>query len=616
MSDNKYDDTELDYLIMDELADKVVHPEKKGLISLRKMLMVIIGVCWLVPITIIFITMSYSYRIGIVQKTEELLKDEVKNFSVNVSYNINEAINVSKNISYDMQLEEIWRKYKGKDMRKAEFNKKASSIIRTKFYHDSRFENAIFYLSDNPDQIFPGSLTEKQFFTDEVEKVSLEITKEDTPSAFVKVIDGKIYVIRNLYTTRGYTKFGTLIVALDTSKLFQEINRSDIYKMFFFVDDNTSLVTNGINLEEEEKSKIIDKLVTVYKEKENNKISILSDKIGQYEGYLYPKKYKDYRLGTALIVKTDDVYSELETLVALIIFLVLLFIPIIGFVVYFVSTQVTSPIAKFVAASKEMRSGQIGVQIKGNKNNMPNQEFAYLMVSFNKMSSKIKELFEFAHSEQLARKDAKILALQSQINPHFLNNTLEMMNWQARMAGDIQVTKMIEALSTLLDYSMDRSNKRLIYLSEELRCADAYCYIISMRFGQRLQIEKEIDESLLQQMVPQLILQPLLENAVMHGVERIKRGTIWLKAYRQDQNMVLEVCNTGEILTEENQVKINQILSGQLQIENTPGKHVSLGIRNVNERINLIYGKQYGLTIRSTQPGQTTATITIPISEI
>ena len=190
------------------------------------------------------------------------------------------------------------------------------------------------------------------------------------------------------------------------------------------------------------------------------------------------------------------------------------------------------------------------------------------------------------------------------------------MNWQARMAGDIQVTKMIEALSTLLDYSMDRSNKRLIYLSEELRCADAYCYIISMRFGQRLQIEKEIDESLLQQMVPQLILQPLLESAVMHGVERIKRGTIWLKAYRQDQNMILEVCNTGEILSEEAQSKINQILTGQLQIENTPGKHVSLGIRNVNERINLIYGKQYGLTIQSNQPGQTTATITIPISEI
>lgn len=93
-----------------------------------------------------------------------------------------------------------------------------------------------------------------------------------------------------------------------------------------------------------------------------------------------------------------------------------------------------------------------------------------------------------------------------QINPHFLNNTLEIMNWQARMSGDITICKMIESLGTVLDYHMDREDKRVIRLSEELRCADAYFYIISMRFGKRLVVERKIDNGLLQAMVPQLIL--------------------------------------------------------------------------------------------------------------
>ncbi|HCA69648.1 MAG TPA: two-component sensor histidine kinase, partial [Lachnospiraceae bacterium] len=199
-------------------------------------------------------------------------------------------------------------------------------------------------------------------------------------------------------------------------------------------------------------------------------------------------------------------------------------IPVFIYMLYFVSHHITKPMSRMIQAAQDIEKGDIGMQIEGEP--MPNKEFAVLMESFNHMSSEIKYLFHTAYNEKIARKDAKILALQSQINPHFLNNTLEMMNWQARMAGDVTVSKMIEALGTLLNSSMSRSNKKMIPLSEELRSVDAYCYIISMRFGKRLKIEKEIDENLLQTMVPRLILQPLIENAVVHGVETVKSGII------------------------------------------------------------------------------------------
>ncbi|MDF2486518.1 MAG: signal transduction histidine kinase, LytS, partial [Herbinix sp.] len=146
------------------------------------------------------------------------------------------------------------------------------------------------------------------------------------------------------------------------------------------------------------------------------------------------------------------------------------------------------------------------------------------------------------------------------------------------------------------------------------RCVDAYCYIISMRFGKRLKIEKEIDHELLQLEVPQLILQPLIENAVVHGVEKVKNGTIWIKVYQEDKHVILQIINTGKTMTEEDLVRVQTILEGKYdQTEEQGGRHEALGIHNVNERIKLIYGEEYGLTIRPITDTETASTITIPI---
>jgi two-component system sensor histidine kinase YesM len=189
-----------------------------------------------------------------------------------------------------------------------------------------------------------------------------------------------------------------------------------------------------------------------------------------------------------------------------------------------------------------------------------------------------------------------------------------MMNWQARMAGDITVSKMIENLGTLLNYSMDRSNRKLIYLAEELRCVDAYCYIISMRFGKRLKIEKDVDEELLQLKVPQLILQPLIENAVVHGVETVKSGIIRINVYKEGSNAILKIINSGKDMTAEDMERVEQILNGTYeQKPEEKARHESMGIHNVNERIKLIYGEEYGLTIQPIGDGETASAITIPL---
>ena len=334
-------------------------------------------------------------------------------------------------------------------------------------------------------------------------------------------------------------------------------------------------------------------------------------KQGGYNGYLFQETYDNYNIGVIFWIDRKEIYSSLYDLYWIVALMLALFVPLITYGVFFLKKEIRRPIARLIKASKQMEEGQIGIEIQGET--MPNAEFTYLMNSFNSMSSQVKYLFDYVYDEKLARKDAQIQALQAQINPHFLNNTLEMMNWQARMSGDVIISKMIESLGTVLDYRINRANVKEIHLAEELQCTDAYFYIMSMRFGQRLQIKKEIDDSLLDLLVPPLILQPIVENAIVHGIETVKSGTIRLIIYHDEENVYLQVRNSGKEINDEEMRRIKLLLDGDNeQLPKKQGRHTSIGIRNVNLRVKLVYGDEYGLYFEQTKEGITISTIIIP----
>ncbi len=597
---------------------KILKKERTSKIKLsfRRSLIAIIVLCWVVPISIIFIFTAISYRNEIIVKVETLIKEEMRNFTTFTEYKINESINVSKKISYDLIFENPWKKYKEGKMTGTELYRTINSSLRSRFSGDKRFVMAVFYFADDPQKLFytaRGSEIYINGYRNEVHSEALKITNQDTTQVHVMIINNKIYIIRNFYTTTNYTKFGTLVLELDQDTLFADaVLEGEARKILLYANNTDSnLIYGADNIEDLSDSTLIEKLKSEYSV---NASGITNINYKKYGGYLYQLKSSDCHLAIAMVVDHTIEYAELNSLIYFMIIILLIIVPILFIILHFLSYQITKPMGKLINASKELEKGEIGAQITGE---MPNEEFSYLRESFNKMSSEVKNLFDYAYTEKLARKDAKIMALQSQINPHFLNNTLEMMNWQARMAGDVTVSKMIEALGTLLDYSMDRTNRRLIRLAEELRCADAYFYIISMRFGQRLEIEKEIDEELLQIQVPQLILQPLLENAVKHGVEKVKNGIIRLKVFKEDDTFKLMVCNTGKEMTKEDEGNIYNILNQDpSKFDKNSQKRITLGIRNVNERIKLIYGDMYGLTIKAIESGETAAVITIPLEMV
>ncbi len=586
---------------------------KNTSISLRRRLLFLVVVSWIVPVCIIFIFITMSYYNSIIEKTEMLMEEGLKNFTSFHSQKIDEAISISKKTSYELTIEKAWREYNDGNMNDVEFHKEVTGNLRSVYYNDKRFVMSVLYLKDNPEQIYYTSRKQKSYdnYIENVQDKAFEITNLDSSDAHIRVIGGKVYIIRNLYTTRNYIKFGTLVVELDKKRLFEGNLLNKDYKLGYYINDTESFIAYDSTLEDDSSTFILHKIKQQYSSNTNRKIVKLED--SNFTGLLYQQKFDDYHFGAVLIADKSIIYSELKHLIHIMILILLVIIPVFIYMLYFISKHITTPMGRMIKATKEIEKGKIGTEIKGAS--MPNAEFSSLMDSFNRMSSEVKYLFDYAYNEKLARKEAKIIALQSQINPHFLNNTLEMMNWQARMAGDMEVSKMIEALGTLLDYSMDRTNRKLISLAEELRCGDAYLYIVSMRFGQRLRVEKEVDPELLQIQVPQLILQPILENAITHGVEKVKNGRVKVKMYREENMVILQVINTGKGMTKEDIIRVKKILAGNREGITGKGKHVSLGIHNVNERIKLIYGEEYGLTIEAVDiegTEGTASTITIP----
>ena len=299
------------------------------------------------------------------------------------------------------------------------------------------------------------------------------------------------------------------------------------------------------------------------------------------------------------------IIGELDMVKYIGVIVLIFMIPLVMMVIIFFNRKVTKPIKSLVEAAHKITNKKYGFQVTKLSSSY---EFDYLGNVFNEMSLELQYQFEQIYMEELALRDAKIKALQSQINPHFLNNTLEIINWEARLGGNQRVSGMIEALSTMLNATMNRKNQHVIPLEEELSYVDSYLYIIRQRFQGKIEVVKNIDEQLLTYEVPRLIIQPIVENAIEHGTSTLRQGKIIISIYEDMEDIVVDIEDNGT-LTDQDIKKINQILNS----EGVLGSETSLnlGIRNVNQRLRILYGERYGLTINTNQNNHTVSRIRI-----
>lgn len=260
------------------------------------------------------------------------------------------------------------------------------------------------------------------------------------------------------------------------------------------------------------------------------------------------------------------------------------------------SRGITRPVEQLVTAMREMGRGEFGRRLPASGTD----EMQYLTEKYNEMGERIQTLIRENYEIEIRNKESEIMALNLQMNPHFLYNTLNIINMMALEEGNDEVSKMLISLSEMLQYTF-RNRQELVTFKEEYLWLRNYIYIMQSRYEGRFEPCYEVEENVLDKKVPKLLLQPLVENSIIHGFKGIKGGGILtLAASEQRGKMVITVQDNGRGMNSE---ELEQAMRGD---------HSRIGLSSAVRRLLLIYEGEGSLEVE-TEPGEgTTITIRIP----
>lgn len=295
------------------------------------------------------------------------------------------------------------------------------------------------------------------------------------------------------------------------------------------------------------------------------------------------------------------------------VWLLLLIIGLLLLLTYWFSLTITRPVHQLTKAANELSKGRFDIQIKIESNDeiaFLAKTFDHMRININNLISEIQQKAQLEHELQqnkLLLKESQLRSLQSQINPHFLFNTLNTLSKKAYLEGAEETSDLLVSVAGLLRYNLKRLD-RSVTLYEEVIVLQQYMEIQKARFTDRLEFHMDIDESCLKMQIPGLTLQPIVENAVIHAIEPEEDGgSIWFRVIDGIERVTIEIEDDGVGMTED---KIKQILEERL-VE-TKGHSTGIGFSNVVKRLRLFYGYEDVIHIESKEGSGTKVVLKIP----
>lgn len=519
-----------------------------------------------------------------------------------------ESETASKNASYLNVIREAYLTYQNGGNRR-DFQTTVFTFLEQQYMFHKNCQSVNLVFREYPDDIYytynnstGGTYRDITYFKTYVAEDLLEEMDDLDTRTELRSYDGRLYMIRNLVDSK-FHPFAILAIELNEESLLESLKSVWGYENAAVYLDGTYALSmegdDGLHYGEAQQKQLA----------ENG--SFIEHASGRQNPYVY-KRLKLYHSTLDCVVELDRsaIYAEITTIRYVYGILAVFALPLVFIIYNFLNKRVNRPVQDLIKVFDVVRAGEYGTQIENMANS---EEFYHMEESFNYMSSQLKQQFDKIYMEEIALRDAKIMALQSQINPHFLNNTLEIINWEARLNGNMRVSQMIEALSTMLEATMNRKADPYNTVAEEMEYVDAYLYIITQRYGEKFTCRKEIDESLLNYKIPRLIVQPIAENAIEHGMSITREGELVIRLYRKREDLLCIEIENNRPLSEEDQAKIHKLLKEE---PNPQKEHrVSLGIRNVDQRLRMMYGPECGLFITNNKSNHTVSTILVKIDE-
>lgn len=306
------------------------------------------------------------------------------------------------------------------------------------------------------------------------------------------------------------------------------------------------------------------------------------------------------------VIKGTGIFLNMLKTRLFIVFVILLIIFIVILINSYISFRVTNPIRELEKSVKALEEGNLDADIYMGGS----YEVQHLGKSVQDMKFRIKGLMQDIVNEHEEKRKSEFDSLQAQINPHFLYNTLDIIVWQIENEKQSEAVHTVTALARFFRLSLGKG-KNIVTVKDEIDHVKNYLMIQHMRFKNKFDYEFDIAEDVLELPSLKLMLQPLVENAIYHGMEFMDGdGLITVKAWRKEDELYLSVADNGLGMTED---KVEMILTGKSTSGN--GRGSGIGVKNVNERIKLYFGEAYGLTIDSEPDEGTTVIIHLPAKD-
>lgn len=575
----------------------------KKTISFQARVVALLVVCWLLPLIVIAV-------VNINYMTSDRLQNQISKEIERMQYadhsmvqRMERLVEASRSASHDRVLIETYEKYHGGVISQHQYMNDSFLYVREKYGRDAGILMATLWYREDPKRLYCSTFNTQEGATyaavdhywqrdhDAIAKLSKTI---DTKAVFVRR-GSRLYLVRNLLN-QDYDHVATLVLLLNPDYCFRS------YRVF---PEDVSITVQLDDYEIQIQGNQVTRDETGV------------DRMDGPAGYSWSRdilrifhtfKQEDHQFTTMIRYGEGTGFALFRGMDSFFVTMLLLLLPLIAILLREFYKHVTTPIRKMMAGADRIEAGELGYQLDFEPKST---EFKYLTESFNKMSSRLEYQFHHIYEEELALRDAKIKALQSHINPHFMNNTLEIINWEARMAGNDKVSEMIESLAILMNAGIDRKMRPVIPLSEEMVYVNAYLHIIKERLGSRLTLINEFPEDIMGYMVPRLILQPVIENAIEHGVVENGRGTVLLYGYREGDFLYLEIMNEAA-MSAEDEAKVARLLAPDYDTSKEASGN--LGIANVNQRLRIIYGESSGLTVKKVDEDHVCARLTIRVN--
>ena len=298
----------------------------------------------------------------------------------------------------------------------------------------------------------------------------------------------------------------------------------------------------------------------------------------------------------------DEMLSGTDEIINMYYLLAIVLIIVAMFLAVLLTNKITLPLRRLENSMKAVEEGNFEVEIASPE---VRDEIGNLIFSFQIMIRKIKQLIENNNREQEEKRKSELNALQAQINPHFLYNTLDSIIWMAEDGNTKDVVLMTSALAKLLRKSISNKHE-LVTIAEEIEYTKSYLTIQKMRYKDKLKYSIDVDPAIENKEIIKLIIQPLVENAIYHGIKyKEGMGTIFIEAGYHDKGILIRVIDDGQGMSEE---QLRHIYD-EREIDT---KKNSVGVLNVHRRIQLYYGSEYGIGFVSNIGVGTIASIYLP----